>query len=169
MNMRQRRQSLRVAVAVIAAIAVIIVLRLWWQVESPVPRAGEPVESETSPSSAESAPAVDEPSRTADQPPPVENAPASKEEPPLLIIAGCVRDTLGNPIRGAIVACAGDDGKETPTNREGRYRIEGLPDHIFAMAATHPAYFQEQKAFVAAGTDHVDFELTPARRSRFRL
>lgn len=159
--MRQRRQSLRVAVAVIAAIAVIIVLRLWWQVESPVPRAGEPVESETSPSSAESAPAVDEPSRTADQPPPVENAPASKEEPPLLTIAGCVRDTLGNPIRGAIVACAGDDGKETPTNREGRYRIEGLPDHIFAMSATHPAHFQEQKTFVVAGTDHVDFELTP--------
>ncbi|MEA3366457.1 MAG: carboxypeptidase-like regulatory domain-containing protein, partial [Candidatus Hydrogenedentes bacterium] len=159
--MRQRRQSLGVAVVVIAVVAVIIFLRAWWQVESPVPRAVEPVESETAPSAVEPAPAVDEPSRSAHQPPPAENASAPEEETPPLAISGCVRNTLGKPIRGAVVACGGDDGQETRTDREGRYRIEGLPDHIFAMAATHPGYFREQKPFVAAGTDYVDFALTP--------
>ncbi|MFO7974052.1 MAG: carboxypeptidase-like regulatory domain-containing protein [Candidatus Hydrogenedentota bacterium] len=158
--MRQRRQSLRVAVTVIVAIAVIIFLRVWWQVESPVPRSHQRVEASESPSAVETTPKVDEPSKTRDRPTPAENAPASEEVPPPLAISGCVRDTFGKPLRGAVVACAGDDGKETRTDREGRYRIVGLPDHIFAMSASHPAYFQEQKAFVAAGTERVDFELS---------
>jgi hypothetical protein len=68
-----------------------------------------------------------------------------------LSISGFVRNTFGNPVRGAVVACAGEDGKEARSGRDGRYRIENLPERIFALTATHPAYFREQKLWFWPG------------------
>jgi len=154
--MSQRRHFAYVAAGVVAAIALVAGLRIWWRMEIPVPGAAPPVETaepETAAPTVEIAPPAGEtPS------PRVESAPRA-ETSPALAISGCVRDTFGNPIPGAVVACAGEDGMESRSDREGRYRIEVLPSRIFAVTATHPAYFPEQKAPVPAGTEHADFAL----------
>jgi len=127
--MSQRRHFAYVAAGVVAAIALVAGLRIWWRMEIPVPGAAPPVETaepETAAPTVEIAPPAGEtPS------PRVESAPRA-ETSPALAISGCVRDTFGNPIPGAVVACAGEDGMESRSDREGRYRIEVLPSRIFA-------------------------------------
>ena len=160
MDMTQRRHFMNVAAAVIVAIAVIVTLRIWWQVESPVPRATQPVQAGGTgmPLSPD-----DSPKPRDDTPPPPAGMPPERSAPDNaagLSISGCVRDTFGNPVRGAVVACAGEDGREARSDREGLYRIDHLPDRIFALTATHPAYFSEQNPLVLAGTDSADFALS---------
>lgn len=158
--MTQRRQFMNVAVAVIVAIAVIMALRVWWQVESPVPRAVQPVQAGGTGAPVSPTETPQPPDDTL--PPPAEMPPerSAPENAAGLSISGFVRDTFGNPVRGAVVACVGEDGKEARSGRDGRYRIENLPERIFALTATHPAYFREQKALVLAGTDSADFALS---------
>ena len=118
--MTQRRQFMKVAVAVIAAIAVIMALRVWWQVESPVPRAVQPVHAggTGAPDSPTETPAP----RDDTLPPPAEMPPerSAPDNAADLSIAGFVRDTFGNPVRGAVVACAGENGKEARSGWDGR-------------------------------------------------
>ncbi len=102
--MTQRRHFMNVAAAVIVAIAVIVTLRIWWQVESPVPRATQPVQAGGTgmPLSPD-----DSPKPRDDAPPPPAGMPPERSAPDNaagLSISGCVRDTFGNPVRGAVVA-----------------------------------------------------------------
>lgn len=160
--MTQRRHFVYVAAGVLAAIVLIVGVRVWWQVNAPGATSTQPAEkggAETPASRAQNAhlgdgalsPAVE--TLPEGMTPPTENARG-------LAISGCIRDTFGKPIRGAVVTCAGEDGKDSRSNHEGRYRIEGLPDRIFAVTATHPAYFPEQKALVPAGANRADFTLS---------
>ncbi len=92
-------------------------------------------------------------------------------------ITGTVVTPAGAPVAGVTVLARPPRGLpevpgrvETATSgAEGRFVVEGLLREAFDLAFRHPAYFDEAKAEVAAGTKDLRVVMRPAFAVTFRI
>ncbi len=83
------------------------------------------------------------------------------DEGDALAISGCVTDTEGKPVEGAMVGATGPDGGNSAmTDAQGMYTVLNVSATGNQVWVNHHLYASQSKEDVAAGAVDVDFVLT---------